>query len=371
MSSIYEVVVNEEVGDNPILISFPAGVPGSSEDIKITAMRNKSGKKRKHIVEGKLQNISYQGCDFGVHSASNDLCNYAVGIVNEHTKKMQVVPIHHPFVLSIANKDIQSDNNHVSQMTNFERKQSLTEAFGSKKKQRAMKAAASNTISIENISGANAIENAITAMGNPIQNSEESIILNAANHALENSRRQLLPEYDTEATDIKHAYPTRGMIPHPVMMSLKERYESMNTEWNISINGNRIEDAPLLLEKWEDNFKKENSSIFILDCLKHNVFRNINDAKNLCKNICHLMFWHYMLLACSSVMDKRKAIIKEDLLTFLHHPPIQVFRHITETFLIFQKSNGKNAFATSKLLMYVNECTLQSCICHILYLYTI
>jgi hypothetical protein len=346
--------VLEKQNDQPILVSFPTGVPPSSEGMVVTSVSKGSGKKRKTIIDGQLNDISYHGCDFGSnHSLSNDLCQFAVGILDEKTNEMTIIPANHAYVMSSSIGQLEEDDGKVSQMTYNERRQSLTDAFGSKKKKRAMKAAESNTISSENISGALAIENAIHTLAEPLCDNED-VTFDAAQQAIENIRKELLPEYDTLSTDIAEAYPMRGIIPHPVLMSLREYYDMICAEWNIQVEKNKLVDSELYREKWEDKLKKENTTDNIMEILKYTINRYFSDYKLLSKQICYLLMWHYILLTCTSVIDKRKPVLKEDLVLQLHNPPSHVIRHITETYLVFQKSNGKNAFTISKTLMYVS-----------------
>lgn len=110
---------------------------------------------------------------------------------NEQTKKFKMHVTDHVYALRSAPAD-ETHNNSSSGFENSkdsirsapERRKSLIEEFGSKKKKRALRAAASNTISAENISGAVALESSLYTSNMSDINQE---LVDAAEEALSKS----------------------------------------------------------------------------------------------------------------------------------------------------------------------------------------
>ena len=146
------------VANFPTLSSFPQGVPGDVEESFVHVGRHimKNSKTAQTMVALEVGGLRCMGNDVGEHSTKNDSCAFAVGVYNSETKKMKIVPASHVYVLKPA--AIKPNGAADSNMTNVEKRQSLTEEFGSRKKKRALQAAQSNVISAENISGAAEME---------------------------------------------------------------------------------------------------------------------------------------------------------------------------------------------------------------------
>ena len=104
-----------------------------------------------------------------------------MGVLDRRSGTMQLTAAEHIFVMKpqlVSKNDVVRN----SAMWNFDRKASLTEEFGSKKKKRAVRAAQSNIISSENISGATAVESAMSEHFDSVD--MNSMMLNAADDAL-------------------------------------------------------------------------------------------------------------------------------------------------------------------------------------------
>lgn len=146
--------------DFPLIVSFPQGIPENVEEMQINASR-KSSKLSKTQLSTKLNGISYKGANFG-ELAGKDGYKYAIGVHSSKNNHIKIIPTDHIFVLKPHMQVVEAAA-RPSSMSYAERKQSLTEEFGSSKKKRALKAAQSNIISAENISGASALESSLTA----------------------------------------------------------------------------------------------------------------------------------------------------------------------------------------------------------------
>lgn len=185
MSKKVKLEIENEVDDFPKIVSFPQGVPENVEEMQINVAQKPSSKKVRTIVTSKANGIMYKGSDFG-DAVRLDGCKYAIGILDTKTNKMRLVSAHHIFGLEPQFESLSAPIRQ-STMTYGERKKSLTEEFGSSKKKRAMKAAASNVISAENIAGASALENAL-AVAPSAENDE--LIRIAQENLSRNKRRK-------------------------------------------------------------------------------------------------------------------------------------------------------------------------------------
>lgn len=157
----YKVTIGD-IKEHPVLVSMHQGLPQIGKPIEVECTTKKVGKKRKTMVTCKSGSVQYKGTDFGDQGNRLNSMNYAVGIVDEKTKEIRIIPVDHVFILSPQLEQTPVTSTVAkSSVSSYEKKQSLAEAFGSRKKQRAVKAAQSNIISVENIAGATAIQQAL------------------------------------------------------------------------------------------------------------------------------------------------------------------------------------------------------------------
>jgi len=142
----------------PIVVSFPQGIPADSEDLCIEVRRQEKGKYSKQVVSVSGPEVRLSGCDFGDFSREKNTANFAIGVWDERTGQLSLHSTDHVYSLRTTHLE----ENSISELSKPEnavkRRKTLTTEFGSKKKKRAMQAAESNTISVENISGASAIQ---------------------------------------------------------------------------------------------------------------------------------------------------------------------------------------------------------------------
>ena len=153
-----------ESQDFPLLASFPQGVPAQHDEMALLVGRKQSGKTTRTLISSAFNNVTYKGTDYGEYSAKKDSCKFAVGVYDDKTKKIKLVKTDHVYVMK---PHLQSKTTvpRKSEMDYDQRRQSLTEEFGSRKKKRALAAEKSNTILTENISGAKSMQNILTPAG--------------------------------------------------------------------------------------------------------------------------------------------------------------------------------------------------------------
>lgn len=141
----------------PVLVTFPQGVPEDADSLNVTVKKQIRGKYARHIVSVNGDGVNLCGFDFGEFSKEKDTCEYAVAIWNEDNSKFEVVKAEHVYSLRTVFDEEHATKSNES-LSLEQRRKTLTKEFGSKKKKRAMQSAESNTILVDNISGASAIE---------------------------------------------------------------------------------------------------------------------------------------------------------------------------------------------------------------------
>ena len=338
-TSVKIKVVEPTEKDTPMLLSFPHGIPPNADNMAVDVYQRGKAKRKKRVVEGVLESILFQGSNIGGQSEANDLCKFAVAELDESTGELKVVEANHAYVMHPIHEDkgrFESQSN----MTNYERKVSLTEAFGSRKKQRAMRAAASNTISSENISGAARIESTMTAAieADTVQ------VADAAKEAIEQQRKQLLPTYNEKTSVISEAYPMEGLVPPHVVKAMKEKYEEFESGLDLS---------RVTVSSVYEQLSKDITHEYVLQ-LVHGMLGNILENKKVFKkNIIYALFLHYMVRF--ALVISTRPVKKTDLMLQLGNPPTQVLHHLAETFAIYQKRKGEAVYVSTKSLMCVDN----------------
>jgi len=236
----------------PLLISFPQGVPLLCHDLELLLGERGKGRKRKRVIIGQSEDAIYRGADFtskeekrvnsveddgsgfsttslGFNGNSNS-CHYAIGVVDDESNELRLMPASHVFVMrpSLRGANAPHAPLRLSSMSNVDRRESLTEEFGSKKKKKAVLAKLSNTILSENISGAKSIETVMSSLGGEFSGGGQiagGLVIDAAKDALEIQRRELLPFFNLHAKTPAEVYPLDKLIPENIYTSLIKYYE--------------------------------------------------------------------------------------------------------------------------------------------------
>jgi hypothetical protein len=162
----FSVTNSGEAVDFPLLVSFPQGIPQNHEDMALMVGRKQSGKAIKTMITSSFDDVVYKASDYGEYTTKKDSCKFAIGVLDEKTKKLRIIKTDHVFVMKPQIEAPQTTAPRNSTMDYAERRQSLTDEFGSRKKKRALMAEKSNTILTENIAGAKTIQN-ILAVQSP------------------------------------------------------------------------------------------------------------------------------------------------------------------------------------------------------------
>lgn len=74
-------------------------------------------------------------------------------------------------------------------------------------------------------------------MSQPSDDFESEMLVNAADNAMEQKRREMYPPYNTETEILEEVYPLSSLIPEPVFNALGEMYDSRLDECEEEYDG--------------------------------------------------------------------------------------------------------------------------------------
>jgi hypothetical protein len=235
-----------------------------------------------------------------------------------------------------------------SNVPSYLRRKALTEAFGSRKKQRAVKAAESNIISIENISGANVIEDRIA---DSISQSSSGAVaegaVDAAEKALAEQRGHVLPPFNMAATECSEAYPITGIIPEELHAALVEVYDGM-----LAAAPATIDTKSAWLAHYFPNLSGDSIAALFPDSIAAVQSKHKKSTKQRVARVIYLD----MMLNFYKKLSSSRAVAKEELVATGIFPN-DIFRYMSFLFAVLQKRGGKDAIAmpsthSQKLLMH-------------------
>jgi hypothetical protein len=352
------VTINVGEDDSvPKLAAYPIAISDDSK-FKISAFCKGKGKKRKFLLQSDHHGLPFEAHD----NSSQNFCKYAVGLFDEKTNEIELLPCHHVFVMekASADQDADFDEDLMSPLSHQQRKASLTEAFGSKKKKRAMRAMESNTISADSISGASSISQMIVtsneSLESPKMSNKDSNIggESAAKNALQAQREIMLPPHDVTASTLSGAYPLTDLIPGNVHHAIKEWIASIAAGFSdCSPDDKDGIDSSLVSQnaEWLEKMRQDRSPEFVVNMFSEAFSQHRSKVKDLKRKLGLLLLFDVQLKFCKCIIDARRQIDKDEFQKMLAHPPSEVFRHLTNSFAVYRKSAGKAAFTTTKAHM--------------------
>lgn len=368
--------VAEDTSSSPKLVSFPVGVPPNVESMDLTVEEAGSKKKRKVHIIGEANGVQYFGADYDGGNEENkaaklNMYTYAVGILDEKRNEVTLHPESRIFPLRpyFARKHTPVTNNS-SDLSYNERKQSLAAQFGSAKKQRALRAAQSNIIMEENISGATTVSNLISSqIESKIANDKDDSLLTATERAVDNSRATMLPAYNPDAATLEEVYPIESLIPAPIM-TLMEAFHGQWLTQNVEEASNSVEaEMPSFfsscsadtrnslraeLNTWCSVFPQDTQRVAhkmfftLIQTYVPKVKLSKGNKDRIRSKVCHLLMLSFYIkfYLC---FNKDQTATKEELqLAFGEEVPPEVLKFFTDSFTRFKKFNGLPAFTISK-----------------------
>lgn len=212
--------------------------------------------------------------------------------------------------------------------------------------------------------GATAVE---SVMNEQFDNLEaNSILLNAADDALDQNRSLLLPPYDNTTTIVEKVYPIHELLPQPLIKSLEDfiRYKFDSKTDFLSINLKLVDESPHnkpsfdfmdSLERYLNLITMEFKTCSNIhehlkissQALKHDkkaVKRHQKSLERLCVLSYYLKFYKIM------TSNHFNTVKKTELVSLLSAPEA-VVEHLTDRFSISRSFQGQRSFTATKTNM--------------------
>jgi hypothetical protein len=217
--------------------------------------------------------------------------------------------------------------------------------FGSKKKKRAMRAAQSNTILSENISGFSAVESAVSEHFEEFE--ATTVLMNAADEALEQNRQALLPKYNLAAESADEAYPIDAIISHEMLTSIKKFMEHHGTGSDVvdTMEGliiNEGEESAITIMGRLSNMKPNTA---LSDSSSSDSKRWKKYRRSLERLYVYLMMIKFYLLITNQMHN---TILRSELESKLSLPD-SLLSHLVDTFTSSRRQHGKTGYSASKM----------------------
>jgi hypothetical protein len=327
----------------PRLLSFPSGYFADKEQVPVKVFQKKrSSGKVNQIVTCEIFGNEYRGSDFGSAGAGSDGYNYAIGIIQKGSNKIKLIPVQHPFSMAKVVADDPEREETFGVKSSIEQAKSRTEAFGSQKKKRAVKAAESNVISAENISGGSVMQRMISEQIEEQDDQQTS----AVKRALEDQRRDLFPPYDDKTEELSEAYPISGIIPDDLQTSLGEHYGSL-----LEAAGDQTISSR---EQWLGHFFPHCSGTFVKSLVGDNISTYSVKHKNKTRTKTAQLLYLDMLINFYKLKGTGHVILKDDVASTGVFPPA-VLQAISQSYSTFRKVSGKSAFSISDNMRYAGN----------------
>jgi len=251
--------ISDEVKAPPLILSFPGGIPPAAKNVSfnVFSSSNANGdnppkKKTKRRIIGENSWVTYEGNN--VMEGSN-LNRYLIGVYDKKKKVIDFQDAGHVFVMrAIPKKANEKPAENKDEGLNYmDRKRLLIESFGSRKKQRAVEAAQANVVKAENVAGAAGLDGLVDKFASPTKPdpANPSSLLSspsAAQAAMEEKRRQLLPPFNMAAKKPSEVYKIQDIITPEMLSSvtnhLDESAFSGPTEGLVKVMTAKLEFIP-------------------------------------------------------------------------------------------------------------------------------
>lgn len=216
----------------PVLVSFPHGRPRQAETLtfRCRATDSKGGQRRRRLrLAGETPHVAYSAEQPAV--AHKNTAKYMVGIYRENTQEVVLYPVEAIVALEqkvrirnaagellgiAAGADDEEEcgeeeEEEAARVSSYaERRKSLVDTFGTKKKRRVMQSQEENRISADAVVGLNALGGFLADSLKEVQKdaAEAKQTLTPA----EASRATLLPPYNVQARSVDQVYLPRRML---------------------------------------------------------------------------------------------------------------------------------------------------------------
>jgi hypothetical protein len=212
---------------NPVVVSFPCGVPESTNKLKFVWQKMSESIKSGRRIVGFDQNCLYTASAKGI-GYDDRQTKLVVGVYN---KKRNIVTLHEAaargtvFALrqSVPSYSDQNQLVETGKRTDLVSRPNVYEDFGSSKKRRVLKSQAANRVDIDHVVGAGDESAMVRQMmkGQGMSESNRMAIeedrradsthKTASEKALEAGRMQILPDYDKNAVKPDRVYDAKNI----------------------------------------------------------------------------------------------------------------------------------------------------------------
>jgi len=203
----------------PTLVTFINGMPSSESEVAFQQFVTKNSKLRKKgkVLMGKDESCTYATrCTGGKKATNNWTSKHVVGVFDPSNKTLTVYPTTKMYSLTQGIIGYQSEFvencKTMSALSYQDKRSALYEAFGSSKKQKAIKASAANRIQIGSVSEAKSMMDNLKSTEEVTSTPEDLSKEDATMHAFNEARRKFLPPYNSNAKLPKDVYIAKLMV---------------------------------------------------------------------------------------------------------------------------------------------------------------
>eukprot|EP00611_Tribonema_gayanum_P022911 TRINITY_DN4701_c0_g1_i1.p1 TRINITY_DN4701_c0_g1~~TRINITY_DN4701_c0_g1_i1.p1 ORF type:complete len:558 (+),score=239.36 TRINITY_DN4701_c0_g1_i1:120-1793(+) len=238
----------------PFLVSFPPGAapPLRSSTLKFALRVNAAEprhRRRRALAGGDARGaVQYVGTNFGSAGAEAlDLCNYLVGVKHPDKDKITLYPAGHCYALRASVKGLETSRELEGPMalaadaTSKDRRQALTDSFGSRRQQAAARARAAGVITADAVVGMDALTSAF-GTANDDDDDVPKEVADAAAAAVAEARRGFLPPFHEDAALPEDVYVVTEIMGPDVQHALERKLKAEIAEQAGGV-GQWLEDA--------------------------------------------------------------------------------------------------------------------------------
>jgi hypothetical protein len=210
----------------PLLATFPHGAPRDAQALRFRCRASSQGggqrQRRRLQLAAETDHVAYEG--EGLAVARKARAKYVVGVYSKSRGAVTLYPVESLLALGqrVKGADPQAGGTQGAKdkgkdkdeaMSYAERRKSLVETFGTKKKRRVMQSQEENRIRAAGVVGLGALGDFLADSVKAVK--EEAAAQGSAPSAAEATRATLLPPYDANARTADRVYSARRVLPGP------------------------------------------------------------------------------------------------------------------------------------------------------------
>ena len=344
--------------EGAVLCRFPHGPPEQLLDpsafssIAFNLHHNRDTKSRttasQRTLTASTPRVDYLGRNFGDQSAKLNSYTFAVGLVDDKTRAISLLPVSHVYNMSQhvkvrPQRTAAADETDSGEMSYAMRQKALIDSFGSKKRKSQLASKESNRVIVQ--SQIAAVLDSALQQNRPTRSVNEEETSEAA--IMRQTKMAVLPPFDEATDEPMRIYPLDQLIPPPIQQLLQaevRRYakiakdEKLLDQLSATLAAQRRRNsrAGLAEEKGEESVKEEKAAgtttlesheltPFILHRLQQLTFL---DQPLVLKSCLLLVYYHLLLtLKLANPRQPRRALT-----SVTHRLADGVLSHLLNTF---------------------------------------